>query len=41
MARLADAERQFGTDALTVESINTYRADSATTTPPDFSDGRP
>lgn len=40
-ARLADAERQFGTDALAVESVNTYRADSATTTSPDFSDGRP
>lgn len=28
MTRLADAERQFGLDALTVESITTYRADS-------------
>lgn len=37
---LVEMMRKFGVSSLVVDGVNTYRADSAATTPPDYSAGR-
>ncbi len=40
-ALLKEKQKEFGLGGLVASAINTYRADSAQTEEPDFTDGRP